>query len=219
MSTLVSEQGPITSHPWHVSHRGTTARVPVSLKGTSSRCMHPLPSFLPTSVLRASCSVKKCFCQHLLFFAHRRVLGSLIFSPRAPLPEKRKPCCTRRSVICSLSDTRKHQLSTACDVCTAACNGSSVCHAFFFLFFFVMTRKQITVLALIPRTATLPFRDHKVAAMALAEAASGTPSTMSPTLVGLLSRQYSPAGVIELVITVSMTLMFHRWTSVYMPNQ
>lgn len=55
--------------------------------------------------------------------------------------------------------------------------------------------------------------------MALAEAASGTPSTMSPTLVGLLSRQYSPAGVIELVITVSMALMFHRWTSVYMPNQ
>lgn len=59
----------------------------------------------------------------------------------------------------------------------------------------------------------------EVAAMALAEAASGTPSTMSPTLVGLLSRQYKPAGVIELVITVSMALMFHRWTSVYMPKE
>lgn len=59
----------------------------------------------------------------------------------------------------------------------------------------------------------------EVAAMALAEAASGTPSTMSPTLIGLLMRQYSPAAVIELIITVSVAFMFHRWTSVYMPRE
>lgn len=59
----------------------------------------------------------------------------------------------------------------------------------------------------------------EVAAMALAEATSGTPSTMSPTLIGLLMRQYSPAGVIELIITVSVAFMFHRWTSVYMPRE
>ena len=55
--------------------------------------------------------------------------------------------------------------------------------------------------------------------MALAEAASGTPSTVSPVLVGLLMRQFSPAGVIELIVTVSLALMYHRWTAVYMPKE
>ena len=59
----------------------------------------------------------------------------------------------------------------------------------------------------------------EVTAMALAEAASGTPSTMSPSLVGLVSRQFSPAGVIELITTVSVAFMFHRWTSVYVPKR
>lgn len=59
----------------------------------------------------------------------------------------------------------------------------------------------------------------EVTAMALAEAASGTPSTMSPSLVGLVSRQYTPAGVIELITTVSLAFMFHRWTSVYVPKR
>lgn len=59
----------------------------------------------------------------------------------------------------------------------------------------------------------------EVSAMALAEGASGTPSTMSPMLVGLLMRQYAPPGVIELIITVSIALMFHRWTAVYMPRE
>eukprot|EP00752_Nemacystus_decipiens_P018246 g16374.t1 len=59
----------------------------------------------------------------------------------------------------------------------------------------------------------------QVAAMALAEAASGTPSIVSPVLVGLLMRQYSPAGVIELIATVSLAFMFHRWTAIYMPKE
>ncbi|CBJ25934.1 probable fusion protein [Ectocarpus siliculosus] len=59
----------------------------------------------------------------------------------------------------------------------------------------------------------------QVAAMALAEACSGTPSTVSPVLVGLLMRQYSPAGVIELIATVSLAFMYHRWTAIYMPRE
>ncbi len=55
--------------------------------------------------------------------------------------------------------------------------------------------------------------------MALAEAASGTPSKVSPVLVGLLMRQYSPPGVIELIATVSLAFMFHRWTAVYVPTE
>lgn len=58
-----------------------------------------------------------------------------------------------------------------------------------------------------------------MAAMALAEAASGTPSSVSPVLVGLLMRQYSPPGVIELIATVSLAFMFHRWTAVYVPTE
>ncbi|CAN0161166.1 unnamed protein product [Scytosiphon promiscuus] len=59
----------------------------------------------------------------------------------------------------------------------------------------------------------------QVAAMALAEGSSGTPSTVSDVLVRLLMRQYSPAGVIELVATVSLAFMFHRWTAVYVPKE
>lgn len=58
---------------------------------------------------------------------------------------------------------------------------------------------------------------HQVAAITLAEATSFTPSTMTPTLAGLLTRQYTPSGVIELLITVSVTFMYHRWTAVYVP--
>eukprot|EP00903_Cladosiphon_okamuranus_P005778 g5726.t1 len=59
----------------------------------------------------------------------------------------------------------------------------------------------------------------QVAAMALAEASSGTPSIVSPVLVGLLMRQFTPAGIIELIATVSLAFMFHRWTAIYMPKE
>lgn len=62
------------------------------------------------------------------------------------------------------------------------------------------------------------FDVNKVAAIALAEACSMTPSNMTPTLVDLLSRHYSPAGLVELVVTVSVAHMFHRWTSYYVPE-
>lgn len=58
----------------------------------------------------------------------------------------------------------------------------------------------------------------ELAAITLAEAASYAPSNMTPTLVGLLSRQYTPAGIVELVTTVSVMHMIHRWTSVYVPT-
>eukprot|EP00904_Undaria_pinnatifida_P006693 jgi/Undpi1/3153/HiC_scaffold_15.g06527.m1 len=57
------------------------------------------------------------------------------------------------------------------------------------------------------------------AAMAFAQAASWTPTRMTATLAGLISRLYSPPAVIELLITLSVHFSFHRWTSVYVPRR
>lgn len=59
----------------------------------------------------------------------------------------------------------------------------------------------------------------EVAAIALAQATSFTPSHMTPTLVGLLSRQYSPAGIVELVTTTAVFHMFNLWTTMYPPTK
>lgn len=56
------------------------------------------------------------------------------------------------------------------------------------------------------------------AAFMLAQATSFTPSKMTSTLVRYITNQYSPAGVLELVITVSLVSMLHRWTAVYVPT-
>ncbi|CAM9566090.1 unnamed protein product [Pylaiella littoralis] len=56
------------------------------------------------------------------------------------------------------------------------------------------------------------------AAIAFAQAASWTPTRMSATLAGLISRLFSPPAVIELLITVSVEFAIHRWTSVYIPR-
>eukprot|EP00903_Cladosiphon_okamuranus_P012381 g11604.t1 len=56
-----------------------------------------------------------------------------------------------------------------------------------------------------------------LAAVDLARAARTTPSTVSPALVRRIMRLYSPPGVIELLATVSLANMYHRWTSVYVP--
>lgn len=47
---------------------------------------------------------------------------------------------------------------------------------------------------------------------------SWTPTRMSATLAGLISRLFSPPAVIELLITVSVEFAIHRWTSVYIPR-
>ncbi|CAM9460800.1 unnamed protein product [Pylaiella littoralis] len=57
------------------------------------------------------------------------------------------------------------------------------------------------------------------AALALARAASATPSTVTPELVTQIMWLYKPAGVIELITTVSLVTMFLRWTAVYKPEQ
>lgn len=48
---------------------------------------------------------------------------------------------------------------------------------------------------------------------------SWTPTRMTSTLAGLISRLYSPPAVIELLITLSVNFAFHRWTSVYVPRR
>lgn len=48
---------------------------------------------------------------------------------------------------------------------------------------------------------------------------SWTPTRMTATLAGLISRLYSPPAVIELLITVSVEFAIHRWTSVYVPRK
>lgn len=57
----------------------------------------------------------------------------------------------------------------------------------------------------------------QAAAMEFARAASAAPSSVSPALVQKLMRLYSPPGVVELLTTVSLVTMYHRWTSVYIP--
>lgn len=47
---------------------------------------------------------------------------------------------------------------------------------------------------------------------------SWTPTRMTATLAGLIARLYSPPAVIELLITLSVHMSFHRWTSVYVPR-
>lgn len=59
----------------------------------------------------------------------------------------------------------------------------------------------------------------EIAAIALAQATSYAPSRMTPILVGLLSRQYSPAGLIELLSTVSVLHLINVWTSFYVPTE
>ncbi|CAM9843253.1 unnamed protein product [Ectocarpus sp. 6 AP-2014] len=59
----------------------------------------------------------------------------------------------------------------------------------------------------------------KAAALSMARACGGTPGPMPRELVALLMRQYTPAGVIELVNTLSLVSMLQRWTSIYMPKQ
>ncbi|CAM9992031.1 unnamed protein product [Choristocarpus tenellus] len=55
-------------------------------------------------------------------------------------------------------------------------------------------------------------------AMALAHATSyDSKSVLAPELVYIISGRYSPAGVIELLTTVSLECALHRWTSVYVP--
>lgn len=48
---------------------------------------------------------------------------------------------------------------------------------------------------------------------------SWTPTRMTSTLAGLISRLFSPPAVIELLITVSVEFAIHRWTSVYAPRK
>lgn len=48
---------------------------------------------------------------------------------------------------------------------------------------------------------------------------SWTPTRMTATLAGLISRLYSPPAVIELLITLAVHFSFHRWTSVYVPRR
>ncbi|CAB1103822.1 unnamed protein product [Ectocarpus sp. CCAP 1310/34] len=59
----------------------------------------------------------------------------------------------------------------------------------------------------------------KAAALSMARACGGTPGPLPRELVALLMRQYTPAGVIELVNTLSLVSMLQRWTSIYMPKQ
>lgn len=60
---------------------------------------------------------------------------------------------------------------------------------------------------------------RQAAALSMARACGGTPGPMPRELVALLMRQYTPAGVIELVNTLSLVSMLQRWTSIYMPKQ
>ena len=57
----------------------------------------------------------------------------------------------------------------------------------------------------------------QAAAVEFARAASASPSSVSAAMVKKLVRLYSPPGVIELLTTVSLATMYHRWTSVYVP--
>lgn len=120
-------------------------------------CTLLLSSCLPACLLaRVLLGFFFFFCQHVLFFAHRRVSASLLFSflfsPLTPLPDKPNPCCTVRSFVLSRTlvsiGSRLLVLYVLCRM-----YWSTVCHAFGLCF--VTTRRQFTVL--IPRTATLPF--------------------------------------------------------------